>query len=242
MTFVLPRDAVVPVEAVEVRLDPAPHPFEIENAEAIEAYWRKASAENPALFDGRLVLHSDLAYRDRKLVGTCREVRFATFLYWRERRGAQSAEHAYAHAALVSGDNQLVAIRMGKHTANAGSVYFAAGSFEATDFVDGWVDVDANMTREVGEETGLDISTVPRDPGYHLYSRNGGTVIIRRYYLPQTGREIADRIERFVAAESDPEIEGPVLIPSAAALPAGTKPYMAEIVRWHFSQPARHRA
>ncbi len=241
MAFILPRGKVIPVASIDVRLDPSPHPFEIENAEAIEAYWRQASAENPALFDGRLVLHSDLACRDGKLVGTCREVRFATFLYWRDRKGSRSAEHAYAHAALVSADNRLVAIRMGRHTANAGSVYFAAGSFEAIDFADGRVDVDANMIREVGEETGLDISALPRDPSYHLYSQDGGTVIMRRYYLPYRGQEIAERIERFVAMENEPEIEGPVLISSAEELPAGAKPYMGEIVRWHFSQTARPR-
>ena len=236
MAFDLPRGTILPVESVDVRLDPAPHPFEVENAEAIDAYWQRISASNPAFYDGRLVLHSDLAYRDGRLFGSCREVRFATFMYWRERRGAESAEHAYAHAALVSSDNQLVAIRMGPHTASAGAVYFAAGSFEAMDFVDGMVDVDANMIREVGEETGLDISGLRRDPIYHLLSENGGTVIIRRYYVPMTAAEIFARIERFVASESDPEIEGPVLIASADDLPAGIMPYMAEIVRWHFSQ------
>ena len=51
-----------------------------------------------------------------------------------------------------------MAIRMAAHTVNAGRVYFAAGSFEPSDFRDGLVDADGNMVREVREETGLDIA------------------------------------------------------------------------------------
>ncbi|MGO4831044.1 hypothetical protein AB4144_01905, partial [Rhizobiaceae sp. 2RAB30] len=59
------------------------------------------------------------------------------FMHWRRRPSNDSAQHAFAHAMLVSSDNALVAIRMGAHTASPGSVYFAAGSFEPKDFPGG---------------------------------------------------------------------------------------------------------
>ncbi|WP_274630615.1 NUDIX hydrolase [Arvimicrobium flavum] len=236
MAFDIPRGVIVPVTAVEVKLQPDPHPFELQHRQEIADNWRRISAQNPALFDGRVVLLSELSYRGGKVVGKCHEIGFSTFMFWRDHDRSGAAEHAYAHAALVSSDNQLIAIRMGAQTANAGMVYFAAGSFEPVDFPGGMVDVDANMIREVREETGLDISRLRRDPAYHLYSLESGSVIVRRYYLDEPADVIARRIEAFVASEVEPEIDGPVLICSAENLPDGVKPHMAEIVRWHFRQ------
>jgi 8-oxo-dGTP pyrophosphatase MutT (NUDIX family) len=233
MTFDLPRGRVVPVSAIEVRLDPAPHPFELANAAAIEANWQQETAANPALFDGRIVLLSEIAYKEGRLVGRCHEVRYATLLKWRRERPA-GAEHAFAHAALVSSDGALIAIRMGAHTANPGKVYFAAGSFEPFDFREGLVDIDSNMEREVIEETGLDIAAAPVDGSYHLYSRDATTVIFRRYYLGRPAEEIAARIAEFVAAEAEPEIDQAVVIRGRDDLPDGLAPHMKPIVDWHF--------
>jgi 8-oxo-dGTP pyrophosphatase MutT (NUDIX family) len=234
MGFDIPRDTIVPVSSIEVRLDPGAHPFEVANADAIEANWQNEVAANPALFDGTIVLLAELVYADGRLTGRCHAVRYATLLYWRRNR-PEGAEHAFAHAALVSSDGALVAIRMAAHTANPGRIYFAAGSFEPFDFRDGLVDVEANMAREVGEETGLDISATPHDAHYHLFSRNGATVIFRRCYLDETAEEIARRIADFVASEEQSEIDGAVIIRNGDDLPDGVMPYMKAIIDWHFA-------
>jgi 8-oxo-dGTP pyrophosphatase MutT (NUDIX family) len=238
MKFDLPRGVVVPVKSADVVLDPAPHPFELANADAIEANWQLEHAANPRLFDGTMVLLSELRLTgEGHLAGRCHAVRFATMLYWRKNKGSPDIEHCYAHAALVSADNALVAIRMGRRTANPGRVYFAAGSFEPGDFVDGHVDAHGNMCREVMEETGLDIAPARREANYHLYSLNGSTVLFQRYWLGEEADALAARISAFVAAESDPEIEGPVVIRRPEALPEGTMQHMAAIVHWHFNAP-----
>jgi 8-oxo-dGTP pyrophosphatase MutT (NUDIX family) len=236
MRFDLPLERIAAVDAVDVRLAGGPHPFEVEQGAAIDLNWAREKAANPALFDGTVVLLSDLVLRGRTLAGTCHAVRYATLLHWRHSRPA-GAHHAYAHAALVSSDNALIAIRMAAHTANPGKVYFAAGSFEPEDFVDGRVDVAANMAREVREETGLEIGAAPRDAGYHLFSRAGSTVIFQRYWLDETADGLADRIRAFVATETVPEIEGPVTIRSADDRPDGIAPHMLPIIDWHFSTP-----
>lgn len=235
MSFDLPRDRVVPVSDIAVGLDPGPHPFEVKNTDDIEANWRREVAANPALFDGTIVLLSEITYASGRLTGRCHAVRYATLLHWRRSRPA-GAEHAYAHAALVASDGALVAVRMGAHTANAGKVYFAAGSFEPFDFRDGLVDIDANMAREVLEETGLDISAAPVDADYHLFSQNANTVIFRRYYLGEPADAIAERIAAFVASEAEPEIDGPVIIRGGGGYPDGMAPHMRAIVDWHFGQ------
>ncbi|MBX3570217.1 MAG: hypothetical protein KF914_19295 [Rhizobiaceae bacterium] len=233
MSFALPRGRVVPVRSVDVRLDPGPHPFALENADAIEANWGQEFAANPALFDGEVVLLSSLGLEGGRLTGLCHEVRYAALLYWRKHR-RPGAEHAYAHAAIVSGDDALVAIRMGSHTANPGKVYFAAGSFESIDFRDGQVDLEGNMAREVGEETGLDLAAARAEAGYHLFSAEGATVIFRRYRYDLPAAELARRIEAHVAAETEPEIAGPVILRRGDPLPEGVMPHMKAIVEWHF--------
>jgi 8-oxo-dGTP pyrophosphatase MutT (NUDIX family) len=235
MSFDLPRNVILPVDAIDVRLDPGPHPFARDNAEAIAENWQREIAANPALFDGTVVLLSQLAYRDNRLIGRCHAVTYSTFMLWRKRHENSGAEHAYAHAMLVAGDNALVAIRMGSHTVNAGRVYFAAGSFEPIDFRDGLVDVDFNMIREVREETGLDLSAARRGVRWHALSTASGTVIFRRYHVDEPADRIARRISAFVATETDPEIEGPVIIRHAADLPKGLSPHMKPLIEWHFA-------
>ncbi|NGO50061.1 hypothetical protein [Allomesorhizobium camelthorni] len=235
MTFDIPSNLIVPVDVVDVRLDPEPHPFETVNAAAIEENWRAETRANPSLFDGTVVLLSRLAYEGGRFEGRCHAVRYATFMHWRRERANTAAGHVFAHAMLVSRDNALVAIRMAANTVNAGRVYFAAGSFEPVDFADGAADVDFNMIREVAEETGLDISSIPRGERYYALSTERGTVLFRRYFLDENADEVSRRIETFVAGEPDAEISGPVIIRGADDLPEGLMPHMKPLIEWHFA-------
>ena len=239
MSFDLPRDVILPVDEIDVRLDSAPHPFEQANLPAIEENWRHELTINPHIFDGAVALLSELAYRDRRLLGRCHIVRYATFMYWRRHRPAENAGHAFAHAMLVSNDGALVAIRMGTHTVNAGRVYFAAGSFELEDFRDGRVDVASNMRREVKEEIGIDLDDAETAPGrrHYLLSTRSGTVIFRRYRVKLTANELVTRIRTFLDTQERPEVSGPIVIHSVHDLPDKLAPHMKPLVEWHFANP-----
>jgi 8-oxo-dGTP pyrophosphatase MutT (NUDIX family) len=235
MSFDLPRDAMLPVDAVDVVLDPGPHPFETDNREEIAQNWLREKAAKPALFDGTMVLLAGLAYRDRKLAGRCHAVRYSTFMHWRNNRTIAGVGHAFAHPMLVSSDNALVAIRMAAHTVNAGRVYFASGSFEPEDFPDGRVDLHRNMARELMEETGLDLDAARGEVRHYALATAHGTVICRRYHFDADAGELALRIEDFVARDRMPEISGPVVIRGVDDLPEGLMPHMKRLVGWHFS-------
>lgn len=235
MTFDIPRDEIFPVDRLEIRLDPVPHPFEAGNGAAIRRRWQEEKAANPALFNGKVVLLSSLAYRDSSLSGRCHAVRFATFMYWRSLRPVQTVAHTFAHPMLVTNDNALVAIRSGRHTVNAGLVYFAAGSFEPGDFRNGLVDLGHNMQRELTEETGLDISRLRRDRRLHALSQDAGTVIFRRYYFDCGAEELAERIDAHARASDDSEIEGAVIIGGPEDIPERLAPHMPGLIDWHFA-------
>lgn len=236
MSFEIPRGVMTPFDEIDVRLDPSPHPFELRNAEAIEKNWQAEHAANPALFDGTMVLLSSLRLEGRRLSGTCHAVRYATMLYWRRNRGDPDIEHCFAYPALVTGDNALLAIRMGQHTTNAGFVYFAAGSLEPEDFVGGKVDAYGNMRRELREETGLDLDAARPQGGYMLYSLNHITALFRLYRFEAGAEELAASVRAFVAGEAEPEIEGPVVIRADEPRPDRLQTHMAEIVDWYFGE------
>ena len=64
-------------------------------------------------------------------------------------------------------------------------------------------------------------------------------MIFRRYFLDEDGETIAAKVRAFVAAERDPEIDGPIVIRHAGDLPEGLAPQMKPIIDWHFSQPPK---
>ena len=231
------EDVVLPTPEVTLRLAGEPHPYEVLHAGEIEVNWQAEQARNPALFDGRTVLFSRIGLQGGRLVGACHEVRYASLLHWRLARRTDMAAHLFAMAVPVTADGAVLTVRMAPWTANPGQVYFAGGSLEPSDFVDGIADVDANMQREVLEETGLALADLPRDAGYRVVRTGQGVVVVRRYALPLTAREIEDRVRSFVAEEERPEIVGPVLVTPATPADPELLPWVRLIVDWHFSTP-----
>lgn len=237
MSFDLPRGTIFEIDEIDVRLDPAPHPLLERAEEAVAARWRMEKAAKPALFDGEVVLLSQLIWDKGRLSGTCHAVRYSQFLYWRSLRPVESAEHAYAHPVLVAADNALVAIRMSSHTFNAGQVYFASGSFEPIDFPDGRVDVDLNMRREALEEIGVDLRDCAAERKLFGLSRKEGTVFFRRYFSGLTAEELARNIRHHAQNGGDDEIEDAVILRSPADLDHRAAGQMPTLVEWHFSLP-----
>ncbi len=233
--FDIPRDRVLPVRKITVRLEDGVHPYERLNRAAIDANWTKELAQQPKLFDGEMILLAHAAYRDGVIDGICHPIRFATFLHWRKNRPASKGFHVFANAMPVTTDGALLAIRMGPHTANAGRVYFAAGSFERQDFVDGVADVDFNIHREVAEETGMDLEPLRRDENYFALCNALGLTLIRRYYLNVDAETVARNVTDFIDAESEPEADRAVIIRSEADVPGTAPAHMMPLVQWHFS-------
>lgn len=233
----LPPDELVPMEGITLTLDPAPHPFGEANGAAIAANWEREREAQPALFNGEVMLFSRVEHSGGRMRGLCHRTTFATLLYWRTLRPHPGAIHCFGHAALVSSDDALVAIRMGPKTANAGKVYFSAGSYDGADERNGRLDIGGNMRREVGEETGLDLAECRAEPGYHVLAATEGTVIFQRYRLPMTADEAHARIAAHVAADADPEITEAVILRDRDAAPEGLLPHMVAFRDWHFANP-----
>ncbi|MBT9370951.1 hypothetical protein [Rhizobium sp. CSW-27] len=114
-----------------------------------------------------------------------------------------------ASAVPISADGLPIAIRMAPHTANAGKVYFATGSLDLSDMrEDGSCDVLGSMTREVLEETGLDLEREARaEDRLYAVHFNRRFFVFRFFHLSQTADEICRRVERHMQQEAEPEID-----------------------------------
>jgi hypothetical protein len=219
---------------IDVQLVSTRHPFETKFKSEIAENWKAELSNNPRLFDGRVTLASSVSLSGGILQGAMHEINFSTFLFWRKRRQSEACCHIFAFAVPVTTDDALVAVKMSGFTANPGRVYFAAGSFERCDFVDGQMDFVTNTHREVFEETGLSFEDVPHDDEFGLI-RIGATVLIfRRYFLANDAEAVAQAIRQHVSADGEPEIEGPVVIRKGER-PEGALRHMPVLLDWHFS-------
>jgi 8-oxo-dGTP pyrophosphatase MutT (NUDIX family) len=233
----LPTDGSLhPVRAFALRISDAPHPLDLTHADAIAENWASEIAANPALFNGQIVLQREIRYEDGDLSAVGHISRFATFLWWRRQPELAGACHLFGYPVLVSSDGALIAVEMASHTANPGQVYFAAGSLDASDIIDGYCDIEGNMRREVREETGLDLDLARADPVLYASYRRNRLTLIRLFTFDQTAEEIVTRIDAFARDSADPEIARGVVIRNGDAGAHRYGAAMLPILAWYFQQ------
>lgn len=212
--------------------------FPHDDAARIEARWGELRAINPTLFDGRVLLSRDLAIVDDALGGTSFETGYKPFLCWREfGYPGEPVKNLFAMPALRGSDGAFLLGRMGATTANAGRLYFPAGTPEPADIgADGFVDYHASILRELEEETGIAPGEVTLDPRWTLVF--AGPLVacmkVARSTLPAAA--LVERVAAFVAGQAEPELDGLVAVAGpqdfdAAHMPPFMLHYLAEALR-----------
>lgn len=231
-----PEKEVFHVDKVQMRILPGDHPFHLTERDAIAENWQREIAANPHLFDGRMILQRRIGLTRDGVFSEGYIIPFSAFLWWRKQPERHGGLHIYAYPVLETSDGALVAIRMGAHTANAGMVYFACGSFEPEDVVDGYCDPERNMRREVLEETGIDLREAKASDGYYVAHFRRAVTLFRVFRFRQTAEQMTARIEQHMQVAEDKEIAGAVAIRSADH---SAHPYnvgMLPVLDWYFSK------
>lgn len=231
----LPTDGSLHVvHSLDLLVSSDPHPLDLEAAEAVAENWEREVAANPALFNGRTILQRKIRYSDGHLTAEGHVSSFATFLWWRRQSGLAGACHLFGYPVIVSADGALVAVEMAPHTANPGQVYFAAGSLDLSDVVDGRCDIEGNMRREVMEETGLDLEAARADPVLYASYRSRRLTLLRIFRFSESADELAARINTFARDCAEPEISRAVVIRSGDPGAHGYGLAMLPILAWYF--------
>lgn len=146
----------VSITSLDLRLENSPWRFEQERAAEIDAHFSKVQAQKPDVWNGRILLMHRWAVSGDTFSGAYREVNFASLLAWRDFGFPDTTTfNCFGMAALRSADGAFLLGEMASTTANAGRIYFPAGTPERADVTDGKLDLMANVLRELAEETGV---------------------------------------------------------------------------------------
>lgn len=215
--------------------------FAAERADDIDANWQRRRAQNPHLYDGSVILMDRTAPHpicDGGLEGSCFVADYKAFLAWRD-FGFPDPDVAnlFAMAALESADGAFLLGEMGAKTAAAGRIYFPAGTPDLADIVDGGLDLEASVLRELKEETGFGLSDIACDPGWTVVFHGAYIACMKTMRLALTAAEAIARAQRFIGGEKDPELAGLRAVFSAADIDVARMP---EFVRLYMEQVWAH--
>lgn len=211
---------IVPVTDIDIRMMQGRWALPAELRDAVPAYWREATANNPYLWDGRIlglsgVGGAPLEVSDGLLQAEAREDAYSAFMLWRHRGFPPiGLHHVFCWALIVSSDDALIYGVMGGRTANAGRVYPPGGSLEPRDVrPDGSVDVIGAIELELIEETGLRAADAER--GMTVAALEGARVSVGQVYrFAEPAAELTERILNMLDRQQHPELAGVVTIRS----------------------------
>jgi 8-oxo-dGTP pyrophosphatase MutT (NUDIX family) len=220
---------VQPVRSFEMRVAPGPWSFATDNAAAIAAHWRESSARNPALFNGRVLLARDLAVEDGVVRATYVEVDYAVLLYWRSLGFPPlgGAANCFGAGVVVTRDGAVLLAEMGSHTANAGRIFFPAGTPDRDDIRGDRLDIEGSIRRELGEETGLADGVVRASQQRWLVTDGPLAACARRLDTDLDAQQLGERVRGFLAREAEPELAGIVLVRRMAEIDLARVPAYA---------------
>lgn len=198
---------VYDIHRLEARVDPAPWGWAQENSTLIAAHWQKVGAGRTGFYDGRVLLRRARQRADDTLRLTYMEADFSAFMAARDLGWpGDGSGNAFAMAALETADGAFILGEMAGHTANAGRIYFPAGTPDRGDIVaGGLVDLAGSALRELEEETGLTPGDVEVG-GWTVVEYGWRIALMRAMRSSLPAEALCERIAAFLAQDARPEL------------------------------------
>jgi 8-oxo-dGTP pyrophosphatase MutT (NUDIX family) len=220
------------VDALNFRLAPGAFDYAERHADEIAAHWARRRAEQPSLFNGRVLMLGRHAVEGGVLGGEFVETDFAAFLAWREAGfPPASACNGFSMAALRGADGAFLLGEMAPHTASAGAIYFPAGTPDRQDVFGDVVDLDASVRRELFEETGLRAEETEIAPGWIVVRAPGRVACMKPMRLRVAAEEARAEIMARLSGEARPEFSAIRVVRGEGdftpAMPAFVRAFMA---------------
>lgn len=234
--------AIFAVTRVEADCRPRRWAWAEENAAAIATHWAARRALQPRLFDGPVLLATDIRVASEVLRATYFQTTYAPFLAFKDFGFPDdTVVNAFAMAALRGTCGAFVLGVMGPHTANAGNVYFPAGTPDLSDLrSDGTVDLAGSVVRELEEETALTAAEYAPAAEWHVV-RDGATLaLMRPVALPGEASAMRDLIRARLAREAESEFADIVLARDARDIDRARMPrFLQAYLAWAFERDFR---
>jgi len=195
------------VATLDLKVRPFAWPFAAERRGEIDAHFAEKQRAKPKIWNGRVLLGRNAVRAGDHLGAEYFETDFASFLAWRD-WGFPDHDvfNGFGMGALRSSDGAFVLGEMGAHTANAGRIYFPAGTPDPDDIRDGMVDIASSIKREVLEETGLTEKDYTADPHWDCVVTGASVAMMRILRVDMPGEALRTRIGTTLARQQQPEL------------------------------------
>lgn len=230
-----PNIEVVALDRTEIVLEPWSWRFAAERRDEIDRHFAEIQRRRSGMWNGRILLLSRYTIDGAALRGACFEADYASFCAWRDWKFPDAnVFNVFAATALRSADGAFVVGEMAQSTANAGLLTFPCGTPEPADLdAAGVLDLGANLSRELMEETGLPIAELKPEPGWTMVRDRRYLALVRQVVAPLDAEALCRRIERNLARQRAPEFVGLRTVRSPrdfdSAMPAYVTAYLRRI-------------
>lgn len=200
---------VVPITRLDLRFAPRPWVFAEQRRAEIDRHFAARKRDKPALWNGRVLILHEWEIGEGLLRGAYLESDYASFLAWRDWDFPDvSVKNCFGMGALRSADGAFLLGLMAEHTANAGTIYFPAGTPEPRDISGTTVDLGHSVMRELTEETGLGGADIMPEAGWHAVLAGPRIAMIRVLQARESAVSLQTRIRAHLAREPVPELAG----------------------------------
>src|ERR1700757_3474807 len=209
------------VTTLDLKVEPYAWPFALERRAEISAHFAEKQREKPAIWNGRVLLARNPSFEGTRFSARYFETDFASFLAWRDwGHPDTNVFNDFGMGALRASDGTFLLGEMSPHTANAGRVYFPAGTPDPGDVVGGRLDIAGSVAREVEEETGLTAAEYTAAPHWDCVAIGASIAMFRLLDLAISGEAARAKIEANLAREKQPELSAIHLVRSPRDLTA----------------------
>jgi ADP-ribose pyrophosphatase YjhB (NUDIX family) len=231
-----PSPPIHRVTTLDLTVRPWAWPFAQMRRAEIDAHFAEKQREKPALWNGRVLLGRNPVFGGERFSASYFETDFASFLAWRD-WGFPDKDvfNGFGMGALLSQDGAFALGEMGRHTANAGRIYFPAGTPDLDDVRGEALDIEGSVAREVEEETGL----APNDyrPAAHwdCVFTGHAVAMMRLLRVEMPGEALRARIEANLARQHQPELERIYLVRGTEDLTAAMPRFVTAFIEAHLT-------
>ena len=224
------------VSQLDLRFQPWQWPFAEARRGEIDAHFALKQRQTPQIWNGRVLLGRDPDFSGDRFRASYFETDFASLLAWRDWGFPEAgAFNGFGMGALRCADGAFVMGEMGRHTANAGRIYFPAGTPDPEDLRDGAVDMPGSVVREIEEETGLTAADYRPDPHWDCVVTGAGIAMIRILNVDLPGEAVRARIEATLATQHQPELTAIHLVRRASDLTAAMPRFITAFIEQQFT-------
>ena len=203
----------------------------------IAAHFAAKQSEKPELWNGRLLLARNPVFTAGRFSADYFETDFASFLAWRDwGLPDESVFNGFGMGALRCRDGAFVLGEMGRHTANAGRIYFASGTPDLDDIRGDAVDIAGSVAREVEEETGLTPADYRAAPHWDCVVSGRAIAMIRMLNVDVSGEELRATIDANLARQTQPELVAMHLVRGVSDLTTAMPRFVTAFIEAQFSR------